>query len=173
MLPGCPFLNSIVRRSYPVCVPTRTASMYADSGAWLVVVVDTEQTKGVGETTGLGLEEGEGAGAGHVGRQGVGVLVPCPPGKIDPRFRGLPTSRTPTMITAITVAAKAAIHTGPRRSGASKSAERTRSDRAGLGGPLIESNASPSSWRKSSRVTSEHLLWGEIRSQLASCSVNT
>src|ERR1035437_3914302 len=170
MLAGCPFLNSIVRRSYPACVPTRTASMYADGGACVVVGVNTEQIKGAGETPGLGL--GVGMGVGEGAAEGVGVFCPGPCETNGPRFSGLATSRTPTTMTAITAAARAAIHTGPRLSGASTRAERTRSGRAGLGGPLIDSNASPSSRRKSSRVTSEHLLWGEVRSPLAGCSVN-
>src|SRR2546427_1189376 len=35
---GCPFWNSIVMRSYPVWVPVRTLSMYADSGAFCEVI---------------------------------------------------------------------------------------------------------------------------------------
>src|ERR1700694_1049132 len=170
MLLGCPFWNSIVRRSYPVCIPVRTASTYASGGgAWGAPNAEgSEQMNGCGDAVGLGLVDAVGAG------DVVGVLVPCPPGVGWNLFSGLPTSRAPTRITAITAAARAAIHTWPCRSGASStSAERTRSDRAGLGDPLMASNASPISRRKSSRVTLEHLLEGQIRPQLASCSVDT
>src|SRR5437773_2757641 len=168
MLSGWPFLNSIVTRSYPTsaCAPVRTSLTSADGGG--LVPVNDEEAPQMYCTTGVGLGLGEGAGAGEA----LGVCEPPPPGTSGPRFRGLPTSSTPTRITAITAAARAAIHTGPRRSGASTRAERTRSDRAGSGDPLMESNASPSSRRKSSRVISEHLLEGQIRAQLASCSVD-
>src|SRR3981081_4047232 len=120
-----------------------------------------------GDTVGLGLVAAEGPG------DALGVLCTSPPGVRGPRFSGLPISRKTTRITAITAAARAAIHTWSCSSGASTRAERTRSGRSGLGGPLMESNASPSSRRKSSRVTSEHLLEGQVRSQLASGSINS
>src|SRR3981081_4377 len=120
-----------------------------------------------GDTVGLGLVAAEGPG------DALGVLCTSPPGVRGPRFSGLPISRKTTRITAITAAARAAIHTWSCSSGASTRAERTRSGRSGLGGPLMESTASPSSRRKSSRVTSEHLLEGQVRPQLASGSVDT
>src|SRR5438309_10143177 len=120
--------------------------MSAVGGAvWFVRVVDPARHS-KGDTVGTGLGEGDGP----------------TPGTSGLRPSGLTTSSTPTSITTITAAAMAPIHTepGPRRSGASTRAERTRWWRAGSGDPLIESNASPISRRKSSRVISEHLLEG-------------
>src|ERR1700693_2198831 len=108
MLPGCPLLNSMVNRSYPVWAPACTRSMNAEGGDWFVVSADAAQI-GRGDAVGLGLSEGEGAGAGHVGTQGVGVVCPVPAGARGPRFNGLPISRTPTRMLAITAAARAAI----------------------------------------------------------------
>src|SRR5205809_4475130 len=68
------------------------------------------------------------------------------------------------MIRAVrTTAATAAIMYGPRASGASMTAERTRSLSTGLGAPLTSSKTLFSSRRKSSfGLTSEHLLHREV-----------
>src|SRR6267143_5846650 len=77
MLPGCPFLNSMVRRSYPAWVPVRTASTNADNGGvgWFVTHAAPQRYDevGLGEGDGAGLGSGEGAG------ETPGVGLPCPP----------------------------------------------------------------------------------------------
>src|SRR6266705_6211017 len=68
----------------------------------------------------------------------------------------------PTITAAIRAAARPAIHTGPRRSGASTSAECTRAVRPASGGPAMDSKPSRSSRRKSSGPISENLLHREL-----------
>src|ERR1700680_56707 len=161
---GDPLLNSNVKRSYPAWAPVWTRSMNATTGGFRpppnglessTIVAPFVQLRGEGVTAGLAL----GLTTGATGSGGW--------------WRLLATSRTPTSSTAITAAASPAIQIGPRRSGASSRAERTRSESAGLGDPLIASNALPSSRRKSSRVTSEHLLEGQIRSQPLRGAIDT
>src|SRR5690349_18464818 len=78
---------------------------------------------------------------------------------------GPATNRTPTIRTAITAAATPAIQYGARSSGACARAERTRSGRLELGEPLTPSKTLFSSRRKSSLLTSEHLLDREVVSK--------
>src|SRR5438309_7176435 len=79
----------------------------------------------------------------------------------------LETSSAPTMMRAISAAATPAIQNGPVGTGrVSANAERTRADSAGRGGPLIASNSLLISSRKLSRVTSDHLLEGQVGAQL-------
>src|SRR5260370_26302217 len=81
------------------------------------------------------------------------------------RLKFAPTN-TPITIAAISAAARPAIQNGPVRAGTGwLSAERTRADSAGLGGPDMASKARFSSRRKLSRLISEHLLGREHRSQ--------
>src|SRR2546427_10829661 len=54
---GCPFWNSIVMRSYPVWVPVRTLSMYADSGAFCEVIGELDPHTKAGR---LGSAVGDG-----------------------------------------------------------------------------------------------------------------
>src|SRR5258708_28509433 len=72
--------------------------------------------------------------------------------------RGPGMNNAPTPAAAIRAAARPAIHTGPRRSGASTSAECTRAVRPASGGPAMDSKPSRSSRRKSSGPMSENLL---------------
>src|SRR5712692_8265153 len=83
-------------------------------------------------------------------------------------------TNTPITIAAISAAARPAIQNGPVRAGAGwLKAERTRADSAGLGGPDIASNARFRSRRKLSRLTSEHLLRREVRSQPPCGAIDT
>src|ERR1700694_3426222 len=102
----------MTRRSYPACLPVRTASINANGGGDVRVMnaEACEQTNGVASGDAVGPVLGLGVVAGVV----VGVTLTWPPGMSGPRLSGLPTTRTPTRMTAITAAATAAIHTGPR-----------------------------------------------------------
>src|SRR6266850_4266038 len=76
-LVGSPFLNSMVTRSYPGCVPVRMASTNAVGGVcWGAIFEEAAQIRSE-EGVGLGLGE---AGAGVA----LGVLGPGP---IDPMGR--------------------------------------------------------------------------------------
>ena len=138
----------------PLTLPTGVATEWAPDG-------DPERQTNAGmleSGVGDGLELGEGLG------DALGVGAPTPTFEVG-RLRGLATNNTPTMSTAMTAAATAAIQKGPRASGAWAIEERTRSRRAGLGEPLIWSNVLFSSRRKSSLLTSEHLLDREVGPQ--------
>jgi hypothetical protein len=67
MLPGWPFLNSMVTRSYPAWAPVRIASTNAVAGDGLAVMVDDAQVKAAWLPPALcavvGLATGEGADA--------------------------------------------------------------------------------------------------------------
>src|SRR2546427_1999778 len=109
------------------------------------------------------LESGVGDGL-RLG-EALGLAVGAPTPTFEGRRSGLATKSTPTMSTAMTPAATAAIQNGPLASGASAIEERTRSRSAGLGEPLIWSSVLFSSRRKSSLLTSEHLLDREVGPQ--------
>src|SRR5256885_1458418 len=116
MLDGCPLLNSIVNRSYPGCVPVRTALMKATAGACVTVMGgDDAHTKGGNVESGVGVVVG--LGPGEAGALGVG-LEPTPgPTVFTGRFSGLAMNRTPITTAAITAAATPAIQNGPLCSG--------------------------------------------------------
>src|ERR1700674_3614335 len=105
MVAGCPFLNSTVTRSYPVWDPVRIASTRATNGDWCVMIVDDAVQMNApvpDDAVGLGLGEADGAG------DGLGVACVIPPG-MSGRPSGLATNSTPTRMTAITAATRAAI----------------------------------------------------------------
>src|SRR2546428_11821567 len=110
------------------------------------------------------LESGVGDGLRLGEALGLAVGAPTPTFDVG-RLRGFATNSTPTMSTAMTAAATAAIQKGPRASGASAIEDRTRSRSPGLGEPLTWSNVLFSSRRKSSLLTSEHLLDREVGPQ--------
>ena len=120
---------------------------HTNGGSW-------ESGVGVGEGDGLGLDEADGLALG----------LETGPAVDGDGLSGLFTHSTPTIKAAITVAATPAIQYGPRATRASPSVERTRSRRPGEGVPLIWSKAWFSSRRKSSLLTSEHLLDREVGS---------
>lgn len=153
MLPGWPFWNSTVSRSYPGCVPVRNPSMYADSGGLEEVIgAEEAQTNGgrleSGGTDGLAV----GLALGDAEAAGVG-LDPAGPAVEGGRFSGLAMNRTPITTAAITAAANPAIQNGPRSSGPSAIEDRTRSGNAALGVPAMSSMTWLSSRRKFSLVT--------------------
>src|SRR2546428_12632602 len=97
---------------------------------------------GVGVTLGLALAIALGLALGRV----PGTLLVSRRLKFD-------TTNTPITIAAISAAARPAIQNGPWRAGArSFSADRTRADSAGLGGPEMASKARFRSRRKLSRL---------------------
>src|SRR6266566_176569 len=103
MLPGCPFWNSTVRRSYPAWVPVRTASTKPERGGVEDVIgAPAAQTNGGRFEPGVGVGLGLGLGEGDA----VGVGDPIPgPTAVGGRFSGLATSRTPITTAAMTAAA--------------------------------------------------------------------
>src|SRR5712691_5940612 len=165
-VPGSPLLNSMVTRSYPGCVPVRTASTNATVGE----PVPTSET-GPAQTKAGRLESGgvcAGLGLGLGFELGVVLGVGAVPGRTLVWCRlKLATTSTPTTMAAIRPAARPAIQNGPVRAGLfSASAARTRADRAGLGEPLIESNSRLRSRRKF-WLMSGHLLEGQVGSEPA------
>src|SRR5216684_548289 len=129
--------------------------MNATAGAFCEVIgaLDPQTNGGRFESAGVWLELGLALG----GVPGT-VLVRC-------RLK-FDTTNTPITIAAISAAARPAIQNGPGRAGPrSLSADRTRADSAGLGGPDMASKARFRSRRKLSRLISEHLLGREVRSQ--------
>src|SRR5690348_16805662 len=111
-----------------------------------------------------------GVGVGETTTEGLGVGA-TPTGTVG-RRSGLATNSTPTIRTAMTAAATAAIQYGPRASGAVATAERTRSLSAGLGEPVTWSKTRFRSSRKFSLPTSEHLLHSEVRAELLGRAVD-
>jgi hypothetical protein len=142
MLAGCPFWNWTVSRSYPGCVPVRRSSMKATAGACAELIgPDDAHTKGGRDESGVG--EGSGLTPGLTPGDGetLGVGLDPIPGPIEfaGRFSGLATNKTPMTTAAMTAAATPAIQKGPLCSGTSVSEDRTRSDRAALGDPVMSS----------------------------------
>src|SRR5712664_3988155 len=130
-VPGCPFWNSTVSRSYPGCVPVRRALMNATGWPGVPMTPEDAQmnwgrfASAVGDGLGIALGDGEATGVGldpGTGTTGVGG-----------RLSGLATTRTAITRAAMTAAAIAAIQKGPRCSGATASDDRTRSGSAADG----------------------------------------
>src|SRR6202158_1960800 len=132
-LPAGPFWNSIVRRSYPGCVPVRTASMKATAGAGEVPTALPPAHTNAGR-----FDSGVGDPPGGVG-EAVGLDAGAPTGCILSRGK-FPTTTMPTAIAASHAAAIPAIQNGPFCAGASESDDLTRSRRAPLGDPAMSSN---------------------------------
>jgi len=99
---------------------------HTNGGSW-------ESGVGVGESEGLGLGLGE--------ADGLALGLETGPAVDGDGLSGLFTHSTPTINAAITAAATPAIQYGSRAEVASPTADRTRSRRAGEGGPLIWSKA--------------------------------
>jgi hypothetical protein len=116
--------------------------------------------------------DADGDVVGDVVDEAVG-LETGPPVIGDGRLSGLFTKSTPTINTAMTQAAMAAIQYGPRASGAWVIAKRTRSRSPGLGWPVTWSKTWFSSWRKFSLLTSEHLLHSEVAAQALCGPINS
>src|SRR2546428_5940917 len=152
---GAPLLKVIVMRSYPGCAPMRTSLTNAVTGPSGVM-----GPRFVPHWNSGRFDTGDADGD----TLGLAVATPVPTFEVG-RRSGLATNSTPTMSTAITPAATVAIQKGPRDSGAAAIEARTRSRRPGLGEPVIWSSVLFSSRRKSSLLTSEHLLDREVGPQ--------
>src|SRR5450759_1090350 len=107
---GCPLLNSTVSRSYPGCVPVRSASMKATAGACADVMgAEAAHTNGGRLVSGVGEALGLGLGLGDSRALGVGLEPTTGPTAEGGRWSGLATTRTPITTAAITAAASPAI----------------------------------------------------------------